>query len=154
VSSDVFVQWQQNGYKDPTVPGSIRFSSHDGLVSMHFPLSCCNGLYYCDLDVYMFDDAPVHVQCQRAGANTPQMTKPPHCPPLKFTPTTRARQIKSEVWVLRFGSPGEHQLDVLSRHVLGTPPVFEYHPFHLINFKEQAYIRKQPASKTAERIAP
>jgi hypothetical protein len=45
-SSNIFVQWQQIGYKDPTVPGSIRFSSHDGLASMHFSLRCHNGLYY------------------------------------------------------------------------------------------------------------
>jgi hypothetical protein len=28
-SSDVFVQWTQEGFKDPTVPGCIKFSSHD-----------------------------------------------------------------------------------------------------------------------------
>jgi hypothetical protein len=30
--------------------------------------------------------------------------------------------------------------------------VFEYHPSRYINFKEQAYIRKQAAQCTAERI--
>jgi hypothetical protein len=54
--------------------------------------------------------------------------------------------------MLRFGSPGEHQLDVLPSHVIGTPPVFEYHPFRSIDFKEQAYIRKQAARRTAERL--
>jgi hypothetical protein len=53
---------------------------------------------------------------------------------------------------LRFGSPGEHQLDILPSHVDGTPPCFKYHPSRSINFKEQAYIRKQPAHKLAERI--
>ena len=48
--------------------------------------------------------------------------------------------------MLRFGSPGEHQLDVL------PPPVFEYHPFQSIDFKGQAYIRKQAAQRTTERI--
>ena len=62
----------------------------------------------------------------------------------------RARQVESEVWALRFGSPGEDQLDALPKHVEGIPPVFEYHPFRHINFKEQAYIRKQPARKSAE----
>ncbi len=47
--------------------------------------------------------------------------------------------------MLRFGSPGEHQLDVLPLHVVGTPPIFKYHPFYYIDFKEQAYIRKQAA---------
>jgi hypothetical protein len=54
--------------------------------------------------------------------------------------------------MLRFGSPGEHQLDVLLQHVIGTPSVFEYHPFQYIDFKEQAYIRKQAAQCTAEHI--
>ncbi len=60
--------------------------------------------------------------------------------------------MESEVWALRFGSPREGQLDMLPKHVNGTPPVFEYHPFHHIDFKEQAYIRKQPSRKTAEQL--
>jgi hypothetical protein len=57
------------------------------------------------------------------------------------------------LWALRFGSPGERQLDLLPQHVLGTPPIFEYHPFCSIDFKEQArYIKKQAAKRTAERI--
>jgi hypothetical protein len=53
---------------------------------------------------------------------------------------------------LQFGLPGEHQLDVLPNHVEGTPSKFEYHPFRSIDFKEQAYIRKLPPNKSAERI--
>ncbi len=54
--------------------------------------------------------------------------------------------------MLRFGSSGEHQLDVLPQHLVGTPSVFEYHPFWFVDFKDQAYIRKQAAQRTAERI--
>ncbi len=54
--------------------------------------------------------------------------------------------------MLRFGSPGEHQLDLLLFNVIGMPVVFKYHPFCSINFKEQAYIQKQAAQRTAERI--
>ena len=54
--------------------------------------------------------------------------------------------------MLRFGSPSEHQLDVLPSHVIGTPLVFEYHPFRSIDFKEQAYIRKLAAQHTVEQI--
>jgi hypothetical protein len=36
--------------------------------------------------------------------------------------------------------------------VLGTPSPFNYHPFQYINFKEQAYIRKQAAQHTANHI--
>ena len=64
----------------------------------------------------------------------------------------KARQIESELWALRFGSPGENQLDILPKHVHGIPSKFEYHPFHHIDFKEQAYICRQPANKLAERI--
>ncbi len=60
--------------------------------------------------------------------------------------------MESEVWALRFGSPGEGQLDILPKHLDGTPSVVEYHPFRHIDFKEQAYIRKQPSWKTAERL--
>jgi hypothetical protein len=60
--------------------------------------------------------------------------------------------VESEVWALCFGSPGEGQLDILPKHVNGTPSVVEYHPFCHIDFKEQAYIRKQPSRKTAERL--
>ncbi len=57
------------------------------------------------------------------------------------------------MWALRFGSPGETQLDILPPHVLGTSLVFEYHPFRSIDFKEQAYIRKQAAQQTAKRVS-
>jgi len=58
-SSDVFFRWTQDGFRDPTIPGSLRFTSHDGLLSMHFPLRCRDGLYYCDTDVYTIDRDPV-----------------------------------------------------------------------------------------------
>jgi hypothetical protein len=54
--------------------------------------------------------------------------------------------------MLRYGSPGKHQLDVLCQNVLGTPTTFEYHPFRFIDFKEQAYICKQAAQRTTERM--
>jgi hypothetical protein len=53
--------------------------------------------------------------------------------------------------MLRFGSPGKHQLDILPSNVIGTPAVFEYHQFHY-DFREQAYIHKQAAQCTAKRI--
>jgi hypothetical protein len=115
---------------------------------MTFSLQCRGGLYYCASDVYTVDRTPVHVQCLRTAV-APTTTRRP-AP--KYSPTTRARQVESEVWALRFGSPGEHQLDVLPKHVVGLPPVLEYHPFHCIDFKEWAYIRKQPAGPSAERI--
>jgi len=148
-SSDVFYYWNQEGCKDPAVPGRIRFTSRDGLLSMHFDLEQRDGLYYCDTDVFTVDHNPVRMSCRRTlSAPKPDVRRPPP----KFLPTTKARQVESEVWLLRYGSPGEHQLDVLPSNVTGTPSAFEYHPFRSIDFKSQAYIRKQPAKRTAERI--
>ena len=147
--SDVFYYWNQEGCKDPSVPGRLKFTSHDGLLSMHFDLHQRDGLYYCSTDVFTVDPDPVQVQCHRTLTTSAHDVKRP---PPKFLPTSTARQIKSEMWMLRFGSPGKHQLDVLPSHVIGTPPVFEYHLFQSIDFKEQANIRKQAAQHTTERI--
>jgi len=152
-SSNVFVQWTQEGFNDLTLPGRLRFSSHDGLLSMFFTLTCRNGLYYCTTEVYTVDHDPVHARCHQTTVDTPTpLAIAPSRPPSKFAPTSKARQVGSKVWALCFGSPGEQQLDVLPRHVIGTPPVFEYHPFRSIDFKEQAYIRKQAAQQMAEHI--
>ena len=137
-SSDVFYYWCQEGCRDPTVPGRVRFSSHDGLLNMQFDLIHKDGLYYCNTDVFTVDRDPVRPRCHRSVA-------PARTPPPKYIPTSKARQVESEVWLLRFGSPGEHQLTVLPSNVIGTSTSFEYHPFRLIDFKEQAYIWKQAA---------
>jgi hypothetical protein len=68
--SHVFVQWNQEGFKYPTIPGRLRFSSHDGLLSMFFNLDCCNGLYYCTTNVYTVDQDPIHVCCLRTAVDT------------------------------------------------------------------------------------
>jgi hypothetical protein len=46
VTSDVFTSWTQTGYKDSR-PGSIRFDSADGFLSMSLRLEYVDGLYYC-----------------------------------------------------------------------------------------------------------
>jgi hypothetical protein len=112
---------------------------------MHFNLVQQDSLYCCDTDIFTVDCNPVRVRCHRPV--TQDREKPP-----QFVPTSRARQVESEVWLLRFGSPGEHQLDVPPLNVVGMPATFEYHLFCSIDFKEQAYIRKQAAGCTAEWI--
>ncbi len=144
-SSDILYYWSQEGCKDPSVPGRIWFTSKDGLLSMHFKLVQPDGFYYCDTNVFTVDRDPVQVCCH--GTVTQVCEKPP-----KFVPTSKARQTELEVWLLRFGSPGKHQLDVLPSQVVGTPATFEYHPFCSIDLKEQAYIQKQAAGRMAERI--
>jgi len=68
-----------------------------------------------------------------------------------FEPTSKARQLESEVWLLRLGSPGVTQLDILPQNATGLPATFEYHPFRFIDFKEQARICKQAAQRSAVR---
>ncbi len=58
-SSDVFFSWTQEGFRDPSIPGSLCFTSQDGLRLMQFPLHCRDGLYYCETDVYTVDCDPV-----------------------------------------------------------------------------------------------
>jgi hypothetical protein len=140
-ASDVFVRWNQEGYKDPSVPGSICFTSHDDLILMYFKLHCRNGLHYCSSNVYTVDQDPVHVCCHRTVTTPTSSVSPPlRQPPSKHVPISRSCQVISEVWALRFGSPGKQQLIILPQHVLGTPSSFDCHPFQYINFKEQAYI--------------
>jgi hypothetical protein len=148
-TSDQLYCWTQVGCKDPTTPGSLHFTSHDGRFSLTFDLEYYDGLYYCTSDVFTVGVEPVRGLCHCTVApKVPDVRRTPS----RFAPTSKARQVQSEVWMLQFGSPGEHQLNVLLQHIVGTPSMFEYHPFCYIDFKEQAYIRKQAAQLTAERI--
>jgi hypothetical protein len=51
--------------------------------------------------------------------------------------------------MLRLGSLGEDQLDLMSGKVTGIPAEFKYHPFWHIDWKEEARMRKQNACKSA-----
>jgi hypothetical protein len=149
-SSDQLYFWTQIGCKDPPAPGSLMFTSRDGRLSLTFDLEYRGSLYYCTLDVFTLDANPIRNFCNR----TLTTRAPGICRTLsKFSPTSKARPVESELWMLQFGSPGKHQLDVLPLHVVGTPPVFKYHPFRYIDFKEQAYICKQAAGWTADHIS-
>ena len=69
----------------------------------------------------------------------------------RFIPISKAKQVESEVWLLCLGSPGVHQLNMLPGWVTGIPLNFRYHPFHYIDHKEQALIKKRPAQQSAVR---
>ncbi len=56
--SDIFVDWQQTGYKYNS-PGLLQNSSASGLASMSIVLEKRDGLYYTHTDVYAVDKAPV-----------------------------------------------------------------------------------------------
>ncbi len=53
--------------------------------------------------------------------------------------------------MLRLGSPGKDQLDLLPGNATGIPPSFHYHPFRFIDWKEEARVQRQAAGKFAER---
>jgi hypothetical protein len=69
-----------------------------------------DGLYYCPMDIYTVHDAPaiwcspmVHriatwVDSAMSNASLP------HWVWSRFVPTTKAKQMESEVWLLRLGS--------------------------------------------------
>jgi hypothetical protein len=78
-ASDVFVQWNQEGYKDPSVSGSIRCTSHDGLILMYFKLHCHDGPYSCLSNVYTVDHDPVQVCCHRTVTTSASGVPPPLC---------------------------------------------------------------------------
>jgi hypothetical protein len=66
------------------------------------------GLHYCPTDVYTVDHMPA-TKCSPAvrrvarhdGDNTNKGSSRP-----RFAPTTKAKQVESEVWLLHLRSPG------------------------------------------------
>jgi hypothetical protein len=64
---------------------------------LKFDLEYQEGLYYCKLDVFTNGHDPIYIQCNRiiAPAN-PKVRQTPS----KFTPTSKVRQVESEVWML------------------------------------------------------
>jgi len=149
-ASDTFVEWSQTGYKD-NIPGTLRFYSDSGLASMTLTLTKCNGLYYTHTDVLAVDRDPLcHVALKANWLATPPppKTRATHH---NYSPVSKAAHTEAELWMVRLGSPGDDQLDMLPENVTGIPLEFQYHPFRFIDFKEQARIRKQAAQRTAVR---
>jgi hypothetical protein len=159
-SSDVLRWWHQVGYRDgDPSPGSIRFDSHDGLISMNMTLAMKDGLYYCPTDIYKVHDAPT-IRCCLAVCRiatsvdaTPSIAASHHRARSRFVPTSKAKQMESEVWLLHLGSLGVHQLDLLPGRVWGIPSEFRHHPFHFIDHKESALVKKCPAQHSAVRTS-
>ncbi len=151
-TSDVFTSWTQTGYKDDR-PGFIRFDTADGHLSMSMPLQldCIEGLYYCTSSTYA-DDADYDTTPRVNRVAQPKL--PTHLRlPSQYRPTTKSKQLESELWLLRLGSPGVSQLDHLPGNATGIPSDFDYHPFRFIDFKEQARVRKQAVQRSALRVS-
>jgi hypothetical protein len=111
------------------------------------------GLHYCPTNAYTVDHmlatrySPALNRIALAGGAGPDKGPTHSC----FVPTTKAKQVESEVWLLCLGLPGVHQLDLLPGCVTGIPLDFCYHPFPFIDHKEQASLKKQPAQRSAVR---
>ena len=155
-SSDVFFSWTQTGFRDGR-PGSIRFDSADGLLSMAIDLEYIGGLYYCHSDIYTVDPTPVPYDRSPIYPSVHRVSKPILPPtlrrPSRYQPVSKRKQLESELWLLRLGSPGVSQLDTLPSNTTGLPAEFDYHPFRFIDFKAQAQIRKQAAQRSAVRTS-
>jgi hypothetical protein len=149
-TSTVFTSWTQTGYKDDQ-PGTIRFKNTDGSINMTLCLVCHDGLYYCVSNVFTVNSTPTPTFTAKHVVTT----KPPAslCRPSWYGPTTKAKQLESELWLLCLGSPGVSQLDHLPSNAIGLPAEFDHHPFRFIDFKEQAKIRQQAAHRSAIRTA-
>ena len=146
-SSEVFASWTQTVFKDGH-PGKL-LDSHDGLCTMQLNLDYHDDLYYCPTNVFRVDPSPVRrPSTHRVVSQPPPSTT--RCPS-RFSPTSKSKQVESEVWLLCLGSPGVHQLGNLPGNVTRLPSVFDYHPFHFINFKEHVRIWKQAAQRSAVR---
>jgi hypothetical protein len=151
-SSNNFTSWTQTGYKDDR-PGEIWLDSSDGFLTMSLQLECHGGLYYCTTDVFTVDPDNLHPSpppilpiVSRLAHETKQ---PSLRRPSKYVPTTKSKQLESELWLLRLGSPGVTQLDHLPLNATSLPTKFDHHPFRFIDFKEQAMIRKQAAQRSS-----
>jgi hypothetical protein len=144
--SEVFQSWHQSGYWScDSTSGHIRFDSHDGLCGMSMTLVHHEGLHYCPTDVYTLDHTPatwtsLAVRWVACNIGDTPIKKGPAC--FRFVPTTKAKQVESEVWLLRWGSPGVHQLNLLPGCITSIPSTFHHHPFHYVDHKEQALIKK------------
>ncbi len=144
-ASDTLVHWTQEGHRGDA-PGSIHFSSDRGLYSIKLHLEKRDGLYYCPTDVFTVGKDPVHphipviqhLAAPPTPALLPRRSK-------QYIPVTRDNMTDSKVWMLRLGSPGKQQLDLLPGNVTGIPHGFHCHPFWFINWKEEARIQKLSA---------
>ncbi len=107
-------------------------------------------MYYCPTEAFTVARDPV-------WGDTPIICRSV-VPPMPVTqrhndyvPVPPSRLTESELWMLRLGSPGENQLNLMSGKVTGIPVGFKYHPFWHIDWKEEACIKKQNTCKSAER---
>jgi len=111
-SSTEYVQWRQTGYKNPDIPGMLELMDASGSIAGTLSLYRKNNLYYCESNTFALEHDVSRAACSRA-----------------LTAVSKASHIESETWLLRLGSPGENQLQLLPRCSTGIPDKLECHPF-------------------------
>jgi hypothetical protein len=129
---------------------TIRFDSDSDLFSMTMTLENRDGLYYCPAEVFTVDCDPVRCNVpsiHRAVVDTPPMQRRNK----EYCPVAYNCLNESELWMLCLGSPGEDPLDLMPSNVTGITPGFQYHPFWFLDWKEEAWVQKQTATKLAKR---
>jgi hypothetical protein len=134
-SSDILVHWHQEGHRHGGL-GKIRFSSNSGLYAITLSLEKREGLYYCPTDVFTVTTdrtCPGKPSINRITAPTVPVP-PTEKRGKRYYPVHHDRIAESETWMLRLGSPGEDQLDLLAGNVTGVPPDFLYHPHRFIDW--------------------
>jgi hypothetical protein len=148
-ASDVLVRWTQMGHKDSS-PETIQFDSDSCLLSMTMMLEKRDRLCCCLTDVFTVDCDPV--RCNVPSIHQTFVDTPPIQRRNKeYSPVVYNYFTESELWMLRLGSPGEDQLDLMPGNITGIPPSFQYHPFRFLDWKEEARVQEQAAAKSAER---
>jgi hypothetical protein len=126
-TSKVLVHWTQTGHKDGS-PGKVRFESESGLLSFTITLENRDGLYYCPTDVFTVKGDPSRGSSQKICRTSldPLPIRRRH---KSYEPVLLDCITESKLWMLRLGSPGEDQLNLLPGNVTGIPNKFDYHPF-------------------------
>ncbi len=151
-SSNTLVSWYQEGHKQDG-PGSICFTSKSGLYSITLSLEKHKGLYYCPTDMFTIssDSAhPNHLAIKHIALPATQAI--PLCRrDCRYQPVNQNSFPESELWMQLLGTPGEDQLSLLPTCVMGIPSNLQHHPFHFIDWREEAGIQKQAAQCSAER---
>jgi hypothetical protein len=80
---------------------------------MTLTLTKRDGLYYMQTDVFTVDRDPLYhvaLMAHRLATPPPPKTRVTHH---QYTPVSKAAHTEAELWMLRLGSPGEDQLDML-----------------------------------------
>jgi hypothetical protein len=93
-----------------------------------------DGLYYFPTDVFTVNRNPVH--CNVPSIHWAVVDTPPiQMRHKEYSPTAYNCLTESDLWMLRLGSPGEDQLDLMPGNITGIPPSFQYHLFWFLDCK-------------------